>query len=206
MEPLDPTERRKLRRELGVEGSTPLLISVGRLHPQKAIPDLLCALARLRDEGIDFALRLAGAGPSGALVQEEIARLRLADRVTLLGVRRDIPRLLGASDLYVSSSLWEGLPVATLEAMAAGLPVVATAVGDVPYAVTPETGTLVEPGDVEALADAVARMLRDKERRALQGAAARRRAREHFGREAWIERILAIYLSLPGVGPDEATG
>jgi glycosyltransferase involved in cell wall biosynthesis len=195
-EPLCPAERRKLRCELGVAGSTPLLVTVGRLHPQKAFPDLLRALVLLRDRGVEFQLRIAGAGRLEAELRREIKQLGLDGQVALLGLRRDVPRLLGASDVYVSSSSWEGLPVATLEAMAAGLPVVATAVGDVPQLVTADTGELVAPGDPDGLASSILRLIEDPGLRARQGAAARRRVAEHFGSDAWAHRILDLYREL----------
>jgi len=189
-------ERAAVRAELGVPEDAPLVIAVGRLNPQKAFPDLFEAFSILRDRGSNAQLRIAGRGRFEAELRGDIEKRKLGGHVQLLGLRRDVSRLLAASDVYVSSSIWEGLPVATLEAMAAGLPVVATRVGDVPRIVTAETGSLVEPGRPAELAEALQRVLDDAELRAQQSRAARRRVEEDFLSEAWANKILSLYREL----------
>ncbi len=192
---LAATERDAARKELGVEPDEVLAMAVGRLHPQKAYGDLLAAFERVC-RNRRARLCIVGRGGEREAIEAEVARLGLGERVTLLGLRRDVPRLLGASDLYVSASAWEGLPVATLEAMAAGLPVVATSVGDVPRVLDADAGTLVPAGRPEELALALDRVLGDPALRARHGKAARRRVREHFGADAWSARLLALYRRL----------
>ncbi len=194
-------EREALRRELGVSSQQSLVLGVGRLHRQKDFPVLLRAVSQLVAEGRDVQLRIAGKGPAEAELREEIQRLDLGDRVRLLGLRHDVPRLLAACDVYASSAAWEGLPVATLEAMAAGCPIVATAVGDVERIVPPEAGALVPPGRPQELAGAIAGLLGDPERRRAQGRAARAHAQQHHGLEAWSRRLLAIYQELGAAPP-----
>jgi glycosyltransferase involved in cell wall biosynthesis len=191
-------ERAETRRELGVPEGAPLLISVGRLVPQKAILDLLRAFAQLPERDPAPHLRIVGHGLLEEDLAREIPRLGLSDRVQLLGLRSDVPRLLASSDLYVSSSHWEGLPVAMLEAMAAGLPVVATRVGDAPRALGVDSGVLVAPRDPGALARAIADLLADPIRLRELGAAGRTRARAKFGARAWAERHLALYAQVVG--------
>ena len=124
----------------------------------------------------------------GGALEAGIARLGLADRVLLLGVRRDVPRLLAAADVFVLASDREGLPIAVLEAMAAARPVVATAVGNLPDVIRDgATGRLVPPGDCAALAAALAELLGDPQRAAGMGEAAREAARAYDVR-AMIER------------------
>jgi glycosyltransferase involved in cell wall biosynthesis len=191
-------ERAETRRELGVPDGAPLLITVGRLVPQKAISDLLRAFAQLPDRSPPPELRIVGKGRLESALAREIAGLGLGARARLLGLRSDVPRLLAASDLYVSSSHWEGLPVAILEAMAAGLPVVATQVGDAPRAIGRDSGVLVAPQDPAALARAITELLDDPLRLRELGAAGRARVRAKFGARAWAERHVALYAEVLG--------
>jgi glycosyltransferase involved in cell wall biosynthesis len=172
----------------------PLVVAVGRMAPPKGFPDLVKA-ARIVHQtlpGVRFAI--AGrAGSDAENVHAEITRQGMEDVVSLLGQRDDVPLLLAGADLYVMSSLWEGAPVALLEAMAAGAPVVATRVGDVPDVITDGVnGLLADAGDPAGLAAAIVRALRDP-------AAARSRAERGLetvrGYDAvtWVRRIEAEY-------------
>jgi glycosyltransferase involved in cell wall biosynthesis len=192
-EPLGARERAALRAELGVVDGAPLLIAVGRLVPQKAPLDLVRAFAQVRTLGPAPALWIVGRGRLEDSLAREIARLGIGDRVRMLGLRSDVPRLLAASDVFVSASHWEGLPVAVLEAMAVGLPVVATGVGDVPRALGVDSGVLPSPRDPAAIARAVAQLIADPARRRQLGARGRERVRAHFGTRAWAERHMALY-------------
>jgi L-malate glycosyltransferase len=195
---LKPTERAQLRRELGVGPDELLVIAVGRLHPQKAFSDLLDAVDTVRAKGHPVQLRIAGVGPLESALQEQIASRDLGGHVRLLGLRRDVPQLLAASDVYASSAAWEGLPIAMLEAMAAGLPTVATAVGDVGRIVDDESGILVPPRSPDQLARALATILSDPDLRRAQGEVARRRVHLHHGARAWSRRVLALYEEMRG--------
>jgi glycosyltransferase involved in cell wall biosynthesis len=119
--------------------------------------------------------------------------LGIAEHIRFTGARIDVPRLLTASDLYVSASLWEGLSVAVLEGMAAGLPVVATAVGESPRMITPEIGRVVEPKDVDGLANAMLEYLCDPELGRSTGERARVFIRENYNPERWFENFTALY-------------
>jgi glycosyltransferase involved in cell wall biosynthesis len=200
-DPLGWRERIAVRRELGVPDGAPLLIAVGRLVPQKAPLDLVRAFAQVHTRGPAPALWIVGRGRLEGRLAREIRRLGIGDRVRMLGLRSDVPRLLGASDLYVSASLWEGLPVAMLEAMAVGLPVVATRVGDVPRALDGDSGVLLSPRDPAAVARAVAGLLADPARCQQLGARGRERVRAHFGTQAWAERHLALYAEVARRAP-----
>jgi glycosyltransferase involved in cell wall biosynthesis len=193
---LSDAEREAVRKELGLQPESLLVLAVGRLHPQKAFPDLLRSFALLKNQFPHAQLRIAGPGRLRGELEALLHELDLDDRVEFLGRRRDVETLLAASDVYVSSALWEGLPLATLEAMAAGLPLVVTDVGDVPRIVTADTGTLVEPGDVSQMTHALVRVLSDQELRRSQGEAARRHAIEEYGSELWADRLLALYEDL----------
>lgn len=192
-EPLVPKDRRQIRRELVGDPDVPLLISVGRLEEQKGMPDLLQAFADLQRTHPRASLVIAGDGSLRPELENQVLQQGLSGKARFLGLRRDIPELLGAADIFVSASLWEGLPVATLEALAAGLPVVATAVGDVPRVVVQEAGLLFPPRQPAELAGGLRQLLDNPELRAAQSTAARRHAIRHYSAVNWARRLLEIY-------------
>ena len=191
--PLGADERTKLRSEVADDPNRPLLISVGRLVTQKGYSDMLTAMASLRQTHPSAMLAIAGNGSKWAELTAKINELDLNDNVRLLGFRDDVPHLLAASDIFVSSSLWEGLPVAVLEAMAAGLPIVATSVGDVPKVVVKDTGLVIPPKKPDMLAAAVGSLLDDPERIECLGAAAKAHVNRHYSAQAWVDRLLEVY-------------
>lgn len=153
-------------------GGTPTIVTVGRLVLPKDFRTLADAFRALAPGS--FRALVVGDGPQRSY-------LTAIDGVELLGERDDVPALLAASDVFVLSSLSEAMPISILEAMAAGLPVVATAVGGIPEVVVDgETGFLVPAEDTGALTDALARLVADPELRRRLGAAGRRRAEELF--------------------------
>jgi glycosyltransferase involved in cell wall biosynthesis/uncharacterized membrane protein len=172
-------------------GNPPRLISVGRFAYPKDYATLVEALAAV---GAPYRAVLVGGGPVRAAVAGEVRRRGLARQVEIVGTRRDVAELLALSDLFVLSSRSEGLPISVLEAMASGLPVVATDVGGVSELVVDgETGLLVQPGDAAALAAAVERLLRDRELRREFGASARLRAERLFDAPRFREAHLRLY-------------
>lgn len=201
---LTPAEREQVRSELGIERDELLVIAVGRLVPDKAFSDLLAAIEIVAAQGHRAQLRIAGRGPLEKALNAEIAARQLESRVRLLGLRRDVDRLLAASDVYASSAASEGLSIAALEAMAAGLPVVATRVGDMPRIVDGASGVLVPPGRPEELAHALIRVLSDADLRRAMGEVGRHRARLQHGVKAWSRQLLALYDELIGPRPVRA--
>jgi glycosyltransferase involved in cell wall biosynthesis len=140
---------------------------------------------------------IIGDGPDRHLIEHEIDRLALRGKVELLGERRDTPELLHAADIFVLATRSESMPMSVLEAMAAGLPVVASEVGGLPEVVTEEqTGLLVPPGDPAALASAIARLLEDRELRVALGARGLERARTTFSLERFRGDHLNAYRAL----------
>jgi glycosyltransferase involved in cell wall biosynthesis len=176
--PRDEETRARVRRDLGIPEDAVVAITVANLRREKDYPNLLRAAQLVLGRSPGLVVLAVGQGP----LEQEVASLHreldLGERVRLLGHRTDVPDLLAASDLFVLASAHEGLPVSIMEAMLAGLPVVATAVGGVPEAVDDGvTGALVPAHDAPALADALESLVADPERRASMGAAARARGR-----------------------------
>lgn len=184
------------RRALGLREQELLVLAVGNLHVRKGHRFLLDALARLgrAHPELPWRVAIAGRGDEMANLQAQVAALGIADRAQLLGHRDDIPDLLAASDVFCMPSLWEGLPVAMLEAMFGGRPVVASAVSGIPEAVRDGTDGLLAPAeDVPALAAALERLLASAEARERFGAAARARAESRFTVAAMIDRYEEVY-------------
>ena len=185
--------------------------TVGRLDYQKAPEDFVSAIARLRRDDV-YGVWI-GDGPLRPAVTEQIRRLGLESRVTLLGERSDVPELLPGLDVFAMASRYEGLPCALVEAMTFGLPVVATAVNAVPdLVIAGETGLLVPPQRPDVLATALDHLLAHAERATRLGLAGRQSLRDSLGQAA-LGRVLddtyrqmnwstagSRYLPIPNLG------
>ncbi len=193
--PLVSTEEHAARRAvarstLAVPPDGPLLVAVGNLYPVKDHATLLRALAQLPSARV----AIAGRGEEEGRLRQLAAELGLSDRLHLLGLRDDVDTVLAAGEVFVQSSLSEGLPLAVLEAMAAGLPVVATRVGGIAEAVEDgKTGYLAPAADPAALAAALRRVLEANDRGAALGELGRRRAETEFSVEVMTERYRTLY-------------
>jgi glycosyltransferase involved in cell wall biosynthesis len=192
-EALSSAEIDAVRTEIAGDPSRTILLSLGRLTPQKGYGDLLQAFAIVSREQPETILAIAGQGLLREELEARIVSLGLGGRAFLLGVRQDTQRLLAASDVFVSSSHWEGLPVAVLEAMASGLPIVATAVGDIPQVVIPGTGLVAPAKEPESLASALLDLVGDPQARRTMGLAAQEHVRVHYGVDDWVDRLLTLY-------------
>jgi glycosyltransferase involved in cell wall biosynthesis len=180
------------RAALDLEADAPVALCLARLSPEKDVGNFLEAAALLPEAGARFLV--AGDGPLLPTLRHQIAFLGLEGRATLLGRRDGVPTLLAAADLLCLPSREEGLSLAALEAMAAGLPLVATRVGGLPEAVEDgKTGLLVPPRDPSALAGALARLLTDPARARAMGAAGRARAAACFTRDRMLQATHAVY-------------
>jgi glycosyltransferase involved in cell wall biosynthesis len=167
-----------------------VVLTPARLHPQKGHTYLLQAAALVPDA----TFVLAGDGPLRPALEAEARHLGIAGRCVFLGERRDVPALLAAADLFVLPSLFEGLPVSVLEAMAAERPVVGTAIGGTDEAVESEaTGLLVPPRDPVALASAIRRLQADPALARRLAVAARARVAGEFTAEATARQVMRIY-------------
>lgn len=187
------SDRAQLRARLGLPADALVIGNVGRLSPPKCPELMVRAFARIAHAHPKAHLVLVGDGWQRAEVEAEVAALGLADRVHLLGLRRDVPELLHTFDVFVMSSSREGLPRTLPQAMAAGLPVVATRVGGIPDAVRDDvTGFLVPAGDIEALADRLHRLAADPALRAQLGAGGRAGV-EEFSVETMVRRTEELY-------------
>lgn len=192
--PSAPEQRPALRRELGLGEFQRLLVFVGRLDEVKNLPWLLKAWAKVAPGHPGAGLMLVGEGPQSDELQGLVTRLGLESRVVLAGARDDVPRVLAAADGFVLVSVSEGMPNALLEAMAAGLPSLVTAVGAMPDMISHGAcGLVVPPGDDAALAKGLDRLLAHGPEAAAMGAAARQRAVDRHDFEVVTSAIIEIY-------------
>jgi glycosyltransferase involved in cell wall biosynthesis len=182
------------------EGFSPddlIYVSVARLDRQKNHATLLKAFAAGPALISSTKLLLAGEGPLKAELEKTARRLNIVDRVFFLGHREDVPALLGAADVFTLASLWEGNPLSVMEAMAAGVPVVASAVGGVPELVENGThGLLPMAGDVQGFTSALMLLAQDPVMRRKMGERAAQRARERFHRRAMLRAYEDLYENL----------
>jgi sugar transferase (PEP-CTERM/EpsH1 system associated) len=179
-----------------------LIANVARLDKVKDQAGLLAAFKQLHEQAGQCAgcrLIIAGDGPEYAELQRRIEQLDLTQTVRLLGNRSDVADLLAECDVFVLPSIAEGMPVTLMEAMASGLPVVATDVGGVAAVVeNGTTGTLVPPGDAQALAEALGAYVADESLRRRHGDAGRARVAVRFSMSAMLSRYTALYDTLLG--------
>jgi glycosyltransferase involved in cell wall biosynthesis len=196
--PVQVGDASSVRKEFGVQPGECVLLAVGVLERHKGHRVLLEALARLDASGIDTPWRLIIAGGAGGEEHEGLTRYiraeGLADRVHIVLNRNDISDLQALADVFVMPSLWEGLPMAVLEAMVARKAIVASAIAGIPEAiVNGREGLLVTPGEVAPLADALREVITDERRRSALGEAAAERADAEFTVAVMADRYEALY-------------
>jgi len=185
------------RNGLGLAEDSTVILSAGALVKVKDHETLIKAFAAIRPCFPRAVLVLAGGGPLESALREQIRALQLEDAVQMLGHREDVPALLGIADLYVSSSLLEGLGTSVLEALAARVPVVATKAGGIGEMVrTGETGILVPSGDPEALARAMDEALSHPKATEDWKANGRALVEQHYTAERMVAGTIAVYEEL----------
>ena len=194
----NPTVRQAVREQLGCAPEAFVWLTVGRLEPVKNHLELLRAFREVAAGHPHARLLIAGQGSLQAATEQRIVELGLADRVRLLGLRRDIPDLLNAADAFVLPSLWEGMPLTLLEASATALPIVAADVGGNSEVVLDgKTGYLVPPQEAKALTQAMLRvMLLSENDRIAMGQAGRAHVVQNFDLERVVDRWESLYREL----------
>ncbi len=192
-------DKRFVRAQLGLASDTRLIASVATLKEQKGHRYLIEALASIVPQHPDVHVLFIGDGPLRGELQLQVRRLDLDDHIHFLGNRQDVPELLAASDLFILPSLWEGLSMALLEAMATGLPIIASGVSGTTQVMVPGvTGLLVPPGDASELTGAITQLLSDHERAQAMGFAAKRRVEAQFSASKQAQEHVALYRQLCG--------
>jgi glycosyltransferase involved in cell wall biosynthesis len=202
-----PDARNAIRHALGFTEADSVLIVVARLHPGKGHRVLLDAMRQLLHSSPKLKLICLGEGEEEPELRALCESFGLAHCVRLVGYQQNVPEWLKAADINVLPSFYEGLPLTILEAMASGLPTVASNVGGIPEAIEDGvSGLLVPPGDAHALAEALSFLLRDAATRTRMERAARARVLRSFVVEQQVGSTEKMYLELCGSQTDQETG
>lgn len=189
--------RERLRAELGIQENEFVVINVGRLTEQKAQADLVKAAVLLRQGGASVTFLIVGDGHLKPALDELIGKAGLGDGFRLLGFRNDIPALLKMSDLFILSSLDEGLPMALLEAMAAGIPVVTTPVGYIGHLLRDrESALFVGINDPAMIAAAIESAVGDESLRAALSQSGNRIVKESHSSEKMYQEYASVYVDI----------
>ena len=185
----------EVKRELFGEGDYRMVANVARLVPQKGQRILVEAAAQVAATRPDVRFAFVGDGPLRDEVTALATERGIANKIVITGIRPDVPRILAASDLFVLSSIWEGMPLSLLEAMAAGCPAVATSVGGVAEVLDHgKVGLMVPPNDPEALARAIGECLDHPNQARQRAADAQAFAEQKYGMETMIRKWEEVYL------------
>jgi glycosyltransferase involved in cell wall biosynthesis len=186
-----------IRTEFGIAPTAPLFGIIGRLKPQKDLPTFLLAAVEILRQQNDARFLVVGDGPLQVELEAQAKELGLFPALIFTGMRKDIPTIMKALDVLVLSSLWEGLPVILLEAMAAARPVVATGVDGIRSVVlADESALLVDTSSPSALAQACLKLARDPDLREKMGNAGFKRVADFYSLDAMIDRISNLYIEL----------
>lgn len=192
----------RARESVGANEGSCLVVAVGRLHPQKGFDVLIEAVSRIDPSDAHFVI--AGDGPQKQFLKNLVSAMFVSERVELLGERADARALIASADIFCMPSRWEGSPLALHEAMAAGRPIVATAVGGIPEMLSEDNSLLVPAEDAFALASALNRILQDRPLADRLGNAARLRAAQWPDASSTAAGVALLYETLIGRprGPD----
>ena len=186
-----------LHKELELPKGVPIVGNVAALVPHKGQQFLIEAAAMVITQIPNVRFVILGAGELEGQLRKQIAKLKVDRHVLLAGFRPDVLSLQKSFDLFVLSSITEGLGTTLLDAMALGRPIIATKTGGIPEVIIDgKTGLLVPPRDAQSLASAIVALLRDPERRARLGTEANRRAKEKFSSEQMVKQTLEAYSHL----------
>jgi glycosyltransferase involved in cell wall biosynthesis len=187
-------DRQKVRKELGFTEKERLGVVVATFKRQKGHQYLIEAAATLKRKYPEFHLLFVGDGELKIDLEKSVAELNLDENIHFLGSRSDVPLILAASDMFILPSLWEGLPMALIEAMASGLPVIATKVsGTSEVMVDGKTGILVEPGNSSELASAIEKILVDPDKIRAMGTFSQRRVEDLFSAKKQAAEYIELF-------------
>lgn len=186
-----------VRQTLHIPAAAPLIGAVGRLTPAKGFDILLQSFSEVHRQIPDARLLLVGDGTLRSRLEKLTRQLNLAENVIFTGARNDVPHILKTLDIFILSSLWEGLPNTILEAMAAGVPVIATTVGGVPEVIThQENGWLIPPNNTAALTNAIIYLLRHPAERYRLSTNGQMRVKTAFDAERAAQQTFRLYQTL----------
>ena len=192
-----PSTKHEVRAELGIKPDEYVIGVIARLEEQKGHRYLLEALSIIPEHLASLKILIVGDGQLRSVLETETKRRALSSNVFFLGTRKPIAPILRALDLFLLPSLWEGFSMAILEAMAAGVPVIATSVGGAGEVITSgQDGLLIPPGDAQSLAEAIKDALRHRAKYLEMARIGRERVRQNFSQEKHMEALQTLYLQI----------
>ena len=187
-------DTRSKKEELGIRDEVIVLATFGRLAPEKGHRYLIEAAAQVRGVFKNIVVLIIGEGEIKKRLMQQASRLGIEKEIKFLGERQDIPELLSITDIVILPSLYEGFPLAALEAMAADKPIIATSVGGLPELITDkQDGILVEPKSSSSLAESILRLIKDKDFARQLVLRAKGKIKNRFNQEKMLSRITALY-------------
>jgi glycosyltransferase involved in cell wall biosynthesis len=193
----DPSARERIRSQYGVEAHIPLVVSVGALVDRKGHNVFLTAAHYLKEQGCNARYLICGDGPLHPVLAAQVQTLRLRSEIHFTGFRSDIPELLAAADYFVHVPYYEGLGIAVLEALASGLPTIASRVGGIPEIIEDgKTGMLVPAQDAKALSATLIRLFNDPHFSRQLGRTGQTFVRERFDISVMARTNEALYKEL----------
>ena len=192
-------EGSKVRKEWGIESGTPLVGIIGIIRSEKGHTYFVDAAQQVLEVNPEVRFLIVGNEPKGDTIARRIKALGREKEIIMAGLRDDIPEVLAALDIFVLSSLREGVPQGIAQALAMKKPVVATAVGGIPELIEDNrTGLLVPPSDGKSLSGAILKLLNDREKARTLGENGRRLIEEKFSLEIMLKKLELLYKGLPG--------
>jgi glycosyltransferase involved in cell wall biosynthesis len=195
------SQKSEVRREFGLAGDASVIGAIGRLVWQKGFEYLIEAVPDVLREYPDAKFLIVGEGPLGDKLKMKSGELRVEDKVIFTGFRSDIKKILAAIDVLAMPSLLEGLPMVLLEGMATAKPIIATKIDGIMEQISDGIeGILIPPKDPSAIAQAIIRLINDRESGRKLGLAARKRVEQKFSVEKMVAETEKVYLSLPRAG------
>ena len=191
------SDSKQAKKELNIANHTPIIGAIMRLVPQKNPLDIIKIAEKVKTNHSNVKFIIIGDGPLLPDLNNLIQRKKLSNNIILTRIKRNIPELLKAMDIFILTSLWEGLPLVFLQAMASGKPIIAYNVGGTSEAVNnEENGYLVKPGDTDTMVKRINELIKDKTRRIEMGIKGRRKLEQEFNKQKQIQKIIEIYDTL----------
>lgn len=188
------SNRAQKRLEYGVREDQIVFGYVGRLSREKNVDYIIKAIKKIKDKGLSAVLLIAGTGPEEKRLKAQAEKMELRDEVKFLGFCREVEKLIPIFNCLIVASKTEGTPMALLEAMAYGMPVIATRVGGIPKVIEDQfNGILIEPNDIEAICQAAKQLIGDRNKCERLAYNARKTIKKRFGPGPWFNKYLEVY-------------
>ncbi|MBU1153802.1 glycosyltransferase family 4 protein [bacterium] len=191
-----PLDSDRIKAEFKIKEDEIIVTTIGQLKKEKGVEYLLAAVPKVIEKFKEVRFLICGEGEYKEELIKLAEKLNITKNVIFTGYYDDLSQVLGVSDLFITPSLMESLPIVILEAMCAGLPIIGTKVGDIPFCINSKNGLLIKPKSSEEISKALIKLLTNKEKLKEMGKESRNLVKEKFSDEVMVKKIEGIYLSL----------